>query len=169
MVTIRNDFDRLLSEENYREIFKRRFEFVPVIKGDPTREDAMTQILENIQKIEIALNKASEFANIGNAFAAWEQLAELREEFPDDPNLGRQLERLTPKVSTFVNALERAKHFERRKPQQTGSAISWFLRAMRMYPDSQMAEEGFQRLLERVLPEGDISPPAPVTEELNYN
>jgi hypothetical protein len=38
-----------------------------------------------------------------------------------------------------------------------------------MYPDSQMAEEGFQRLLERVLPEGDISPPAPVTEELNYN
>ncbi|MFP6859060.1 MAG: hypothetical protein VCA73_17405 [Roseibacillus sp.] len=169
VVVARNDFDRLLSEENYREIFKRRFEFVPVIKGDPTREDAMTQILENIQKIEIALNKASEFANIGNAFAAWEQLAELREEFPDDPNLGRQLERLTPKVSTFVNALERAKHFERRKPQQTGSAISWFLRAMRMYPDSQMAEEGFQRLLERVLPEGDISPPAPVTEELNYN
>ncbi len=172
VVTTRNDFDRLLSEENYREIFKRRFEFVPVIKSDPTREDAMEQILENIKKIEIALNKASEFANLGNGFAAWEQLATLREEFPDDPNLGRELEKLTPRVSVFVNALERAKHFEDRRPQQTGSAIAWYLRAKRMYPDSEMAEEGFQRLLDRVLPEGDTLPPTatanPTTGEAGY-
>ncbi len=102
---------------------------------------------------------ASKAAGRGNSYAAWEALATLREEFPDDPDLGRELEKLTPRVSTFVNALEKARQFENRKPQQTGSAMSWYLRAKRMYPDSEMAEEGFQRLLDQVLPEGDSLPP----------
>ncbi len=164
IVTLRNDFDRLLSEGNYRQIFKRRFELAPVIKGDPTREDAMEQILENIRRIEIALNKAAEFANMGNSYGAWEQLARLREEFPDDPNLGRELEKLAPKVADFTKALDRAQRFERRRPQQTGSAICWYLKAKRLYPDSKMAEEGFQRLLDKVLPEGDTLPPSTEAE-----
>ena len=95
----RKDFDRLIAEQNYREIFKRQYEFAPVIKDDEGRLDAFTQIIENIKRIEIALNKAAEFANLGSSYSAWEQLAELREEFPDDPNLGRELEKLAPKVS----------------------------------------------------------------------
>lgn len=158
LITTRNDFDRLRSEENYREIFKRQYEFAPIVKGDEIREDTLTQIIKNIHRIDGAILVASQASAHGNSFAAWEALADLREEFPDDPNLGRELEKLTPQVSTFVNALERAKHFEDRRQQQTGSAIAWYLRAKRIYPDSDMAEEGFQRLLEKVLPEGDLSP-----------
>ena len=117
LVTARNDFDRLLSEGNFREIARRQYEIAPVIQGDATREDAFKQIMTNLTKIEIALGKASEFSKIGQNYAAWEQLADLREQFPDDPKLGRELELLAPKVADFTLALDKATQFEKRTPE----------------------------------------------------
>lgn len=167
VVMARKDFDRLIAEQNYREIFKRQYEFAPVIKDDPERLDAFQQIIENIKRIEIALNKAAEFANLGSSYSAWEQLAELREEFPDDQNLGRELEKLAPKVSDLAMALERARQFEARTPQQTGSAFAWYLKARGIYLRSKFAEEGIQRMLDQVLPEG--SAPISADDDDTFN
>ena len=90
------------SEGNFREIARRQYEIAPAIQGDATREDAFKQIMTNLTKIEAALGKASEFSKVGQNYAAWEQLAELREQFPDDPKLGRELELLAPKVADFT-------------------------------------------------------------------
>ena len=152
LVVIRNDFDRLLSEGNYREIARRQYEIAPAIQGDATREDAFKQIMTNLVKIEAALGKASEFSKVGQDYAAWEQLAELREEFPDDPKLGRELELLAPKVADFTKALDRARQFEKRTPVQTGSALSWYLKARSIYPQSNLAEAGAKRLVQEILP-----------------
>jgi len=152
IVTARNDFDRLLSERNYREIERRQYEFAPVIRDDPEREDALRQIVTNITKIETALLKAGEFTRMGQNYAAWEQLAELREEFPDDPKLGRELELLAPKVADFTLALDRANQFENRTPKQTGSAINWYLRARELHPQSKFADEGINRLIAEIIP-----------------
>ena len=152
LVVIRNDFDRLLSEGNYREIARRQYEIAPAIQGDATREDAFKQIMTNLVKIEAALGKASEFSKVGQDYAAWEQLAELREEFPDDPKLGRELELLAPKVADFTKALDRARQFEKRTPVQTGSALSWYLKARSIYPQSNLAETGAKRLVQEILP-----------------
>lgn len=153
IVTAKNDFDRLLSEGNYREIARRQYELAPAIQGDTTREDAFKQIMENLQEIEAALGKASEFSRIGQNYSAWEQLAEIREQFPDDPKLGRELELLAPKVADFTLALDKAKQFENRNPKQTGSALSWYLKARSIHPQSVQAEKGIQRLLDDILPE----------------
>jgi hypothetical protein len=153
IVVARNDFDRLLSEGNYREIAKRQYEFAPAIQGDATREDAFKQIMENLMAIEQALGKAVEFSRVGQNYSAWEQLADIREQFPDDPKLGRELELLAPKVADFTLALDRARQFENRNPKQTGSALTWFLKARSIYPQSRQAEKGIQRLLDDILPE----------------
>lgn len=152
LVTIRNDFDRLLSEGNFREIARRQYEIAPAIQGDPTREDAFKQIMGNLVKIEAALGKAAEFSKVGQNYAAWEQLAELREQFPDDPKLGRELELLAPKVADFTKALDKAKQFEDRTPKQTGSALSWYLKARSIHPQSKLAEDGVKRLTQEILP-----------------
>lgn len=154
IVTARNDFDRLLSEGNYREIAKRQYEFAPAIQGDATREDTFKQIMQNLMVIESALGKAGEFSRVGQNYSAWEQLADIREQFPDDPKLGRELELLAPKVADFTLALDKARQFESRNPKQTGSALTWFLKARSIYPQSQQAEKGIQRLLDEILPEG---------------
>ncbi len=158
LVSIRNDFDRLLSEGNFREVARRQYEIAPAIQGDATREDAFKQIMTNLTEIEAALGKASEFGKIGQNYAAWEQLAELREEFPDDPKLGRELELLAPKVADFTKALDEAQGFENRTPKQVGSALSWYLKARSIHPQSNLAEQGVKRLSNEILPpDGGLS------------
>jgi len=158
LVTIRNDFDRLLSEGNFREIARRQYEIAPAIQGDATREDAFKQIMTNLMKIETAIGKASEFSKAGQKYAAWEQLAEIREQFPDDPKLGRELELLAPDVADFTRALTKAREFENRTPKQTGSALSWYLKARSIHPQSKLAEEGAKRLAQEILPSEDNIP-----------
>ena len=164
MVTARNDFDRLLSEGNFREIAKRQYEIAPTIQGDAKREDAFKQIMTNLMKIEAALGKAAEFGKVGQNYAAWEQLAELREQFPDDPKLGRELELLAPKVADFTLALDKAKQFENRTPKQTGSALSWYLKARNIYPQSNLADTGSKRLINEILSPDDGAAPATKSE-----
>ncbi|MEI6655587.1 MAG: hypothetical protein WCP45_12530 [Verrucomicrobiota bacterium] len=160
VLTARNDFDRLLSEGNYREIAKRQYEFAPAIAGDAKREDAFKQIMTNLTKIEAALGKATEFGKVGQNYAAWEQLAALREQFPDDPKLGRELELLAPKVADFTKALDRAHQFETRTPKQTGTALAWYLKARGIYSRSDLAETGIKRLLDDIIPD-DAADSAP--------
>ncbi len=152
LISTRNDFDRLLSEGNFREVARRQYEIAPAILGDATREDAFKQIMTNLTRIETALGKASEFSKIGQNYTAWEQLAELREEFPDDPKLGRELELLAGKVADFTKALDKARQFETREPRQVGSALSWYLKARSIHPQSDLAEKGVRRLSDEILP-----------------
>ena len=111
--------------------------------------------MTNLTKIEAALGKASEFSKMGQACAAWEQLAKMREDFPDDPKLGRELELLAPKVAEFTRALDKARQFESRTPKQIGSALSWYLKARSIHPQSELAEAGAKRLTDEILPPDD--------------
>ena len=155
LILIRNDFDRLITEGNFREIARRQYEIAPAIQGDPKREDAFKQIMTNLTKIETALGKASEFSKMGQDCAAWEQLAKMRQDFPDDPKLGRELELLAPKVAEFTHALDKAKQFENRTPKQVGSALAWYLKARSIHPQSDLAEAGAKRLTDEILPPDD--------------
>jgi hypothetical protein len=160
LVTTRNDFKRLFSEKNYREILKREYEIAPAIKDDPDLVEKFTQIKTNLVKIEMALGKAAEFSKMGQNYAAWEQLAQLREQFPDDPKLGHELESLAPKVADFTLALDKAKQFENRNPPQVGSALAWYLKARNIYPQSSMADSGTKRLIGDILTPDDSVPAA---------
>lgn len=165
LVSVRNDFDRLLSEGNFREIARRQYEIAPAIQGDSKRENAFKQIMTNLTKIEAALGKASEFSKVGQDYAAWEQLAALRETFPDDPKLGRELELLAPKVADFTRALDKARQFESRTPKQIGSALSWYLKARSIHPQSDLAQAGTKRLTNEILPSDEAASPSAKVQE----
>ncbi len=150
MVKARNDFDRLFAEENYREVVKRRFEFAPAIRGDKEREAKFRQVLENIRKIETAVQGSKKYTNGGMLYAAWEELEAVHEEFPDDPVLNQELTSLAPQVADFTMALKRAKDFE--KDEQIGSALGWYYKAKSLHPTSNMAEAGIKRLVNEILP-----------------
>jgi len=165
MLTARNDFDRLITEGNYREIAKRQYEFAPVIQGDAKREESFKTIITNLTKIEAALGKAAEFSKVGQNYAAWEQLTELREQFPDDPKLGREIELLAPQVADFTKALDRAHQFENRTPKQSGTALAWYLKARKLYPLSNLAEAGIKRLLDDIILDDSATTPESGTAE----
>lgn len=148
---LRRDFKRLIREQNYREIFKRQYEFAPAIANSPADLAAFKEIVTNLGTIEMAIEKAKSFTKAGNSYAAWEQLATLRGDYPDDPKLGRELEILAPKVADFTKALDLAQQLENREPQQIGSAINHYLQAKSIYPSSEFATAGLKRLIDQTL------------------
>lgn len=152
LISSRNDFDRLLSESNYREIAKRaeEGEFILAVRGDEERTAALKQITGNLRKIEIAISKASEFSKKGADYAAYEQLAEIREEFPDDPKLGREIELLAPRVADFTKALDSGSKLKSRREPQLASSLARYLEAQAIYPDSELAEENINLILDEI-------------------
>ncbi len=152
IVRAQNDFDRLLGEQNFREIFNRRAEFIVAAKGDSERERAFNEIMTNVSEIDFSLKAAQQFVNAGNPYAAWEQLSVVREKFPEDSKLGREIEKLTAEVASFTQTLNNAKDFEERTPIQMGSALSLYYKAKHIYPQSKYASEGIDRLIKKVLP-----------------
>lgn len=148
---LKGDFKRLLAEKNYREIAKRQYEFAPVVQDDPEDLDAFTQVVTNLKEIETAILTAEGYTKKGDPYGAWEQLDLLRQRFPDDPKLGREMELLAPKVADLTKALDQARELESRSPPQTGSAISYYLKAKTIYPNSQYASEGLKNLIDSEL------------------
>ena len=155
LIRSRNDFDRLLSESNYREIAKRarEGEFIMAVRGDEERTAALNQITDNLTKIEGAIRGAEGYSKKGLDYAAYEQLAEIREEFPDDPNLGREIELLSPRVADFTKALDTGNKLKSRREPQLASALAHYLKAQAIYPDSELAEENISLILEEIFPQ----------------
>lgn len=149
LIQFRNDFDRLFAEKNYREVFRRRFEFGPSIDGDEDRTAKFRQIMENITAIETAVKGAEKMSNIGQNYAAWEELSEVHERFPDDPDLNQFMTKLAPKVADFTIALNNAKRHEERG--NLGSALSWLYKAKHLHPLSDKADTGIKRLVQVAL------------------
>ena len=149
LIQFRNDFDRLFAEKNYREVFRRRFEFGPSIDGDEDRTAKFRQIMENITAIETAVKGAEKMSNIGQNYAAWEELSEVHERFPDDPDLNQFMTKLAPKVADFTIALNNAKRHEERG--NLGSALSWLYKAKHLHPLSEKADTGIKRLVQVAL------------------
>jgi len=149
LITARNDFDRLFSESNYREVVKRQYEFAPAIKGDPDREAKFRQVMENISEIERAVEGSREMTRVGQPYAAWEKLDLVHEKFPDDPVLNQSMTQLAPSVADFTVALRNAATHERNG--QVGSALSWFYQAQLLHPTSSVTQEGIDRLVDRAL------------------
>lgn len=145
----KNDFDRLFSEDNYREVFKRQYEFAPAIKGDAVREDQFTQVMTNIGSIERAVEGAKEMSRVGQPYAAWEKLDAVHKKFPKDPVLNQEMTKMAPQVADFTRALQDAIQHE--KNSQVGSALAMFYQAQYIHPQSTVAEEGIERLSKRAL------------------
>ncbi len=149
IIQLRNDFDRLFAEKNYRQVFERQHELASAIKDDADRLAKFRQVLDNITSIKKAVGGAEEMSKSGLHYAAWEKLSVVHERFPDDPNLNQVMTRLAPRVADFTIALNNAMDHEERG--NVGSALSWFYKARHLHPGSEKAEEGIKRLVQLAL------------------
>jgi hypothetical protein len=145
------EFDRLLGTQSYRQIFTDRARFIAATVDDPERQKALEQIVGNIQEIETVMRQADTLAKSGNNYAAWEIVEKTFKRFPDDVALSAKRSDLATDVAPFVKALKNAENQEARK--QYGSGLAWFLNARQIYPQSEFADEGIKRLVDRILPE----------------
>lgn len=151
-----DEFDRLIAEKNYRTIVEepRKSRFVVVFgqANDTERADKLEQIATSIFEIEKALEKARGLKAAGQPHAAWEAIYEAQIKYYDDPKIANTKSQLSGEVATFTNALTKAKRYELGKENGTpdsGSALSWYLQARSIYPQSTFAKEGIKRLIDK--------------------
>ncbi len=159
------EFDRLLSQRNYRQIFENQATFIASVADDLARKQQLEKVLKDMGRLELIVGGAKEMAS-SSPPAAWEKVEKESLQFPDDPVLSKLRADLGVKASEFVNAIENGRQHEEKK--QTGSAIAWYLKARRMHPPSEIAREGLKRLVDAVKA-GDEPPvgPAETTSALN--
>ncbi|MFK5921570.1 MAG: hypothetical protein QM496_05280 [Verrucomicrobiota bacterium] len=151
------EFDRLISTQSYRQIYNDKGRFIAATVDDAGRQEKLTQILTNIQEIEISLKQAEALSKGGNRYGAWEIVERVFKRFPDDQPLGTKRSDLATDVAEFVGALKKAENLEERN--QAGSSLAWYLKSRKIYPNSIFAQEGIGRLVDSILPdeEGQVS------------
>jgi hypothetical protein len=145
------DLDQLLSQKNYRQIFDDKVRFIAATAMYPTRQEQLRKVLDDMQIIESAIIRATEIAKQGNHAGAWESVEKAFQQFPDDSKLNQVRATLTTQAADFVRTLRRAEELEQK--EQIGSSLAWYLKAQKIYPTSEFAHEGIDRLVDKVMPE----------------
>ena len=145
------DFDQLLGQKNHRQIFEKRVTFISMLALDTVRSKQLEGVLKNMQTIETALGTASAMAVQANYAGAWESVEKIAGEYPDDTKLSQTRADLTVKASDFVRTLQGAQELE--KKDQVGSGLAWYLKAQKLYPQSDFAKDGVDRLVKKILPQ----------------
>lgn len=143
------EFDRLVKDQNYREIFDKQVAFAPALRDDEERQDAMKTALEAIKNAEMASEKANLLMMNGDFFGAWETIEVAASKLPDDRKLNRMRADLSGRSAEFVSAVNKARDAENRN--EYGYSLTWFVNAQRQYPASQFANEGIDRLSKKLL------------------
>jgi tetratricopeptide (TPR) repeat protein len=142
------DFDKLLGQKNYRQIFNDQGRYSAAVMDDEKRKLELADVLTKMNKLLVITSGANSLLQQNNSAGAWETVEKAFQEFPEDNELSRMRSDLSVKASEFVGALQRAKQHEER--QQIGSALAWYLKARSQYPPSSFATEGVNRQVEKL-------------------
>jgi hypothetical protein len=146
-----NDFDRLLSQKNHRQIYNDKLRFIAAAAMYPEKQKQLNDVLQGMAAVEGAILKAKEIAGRGDPAGAWESVEAAQKEFPDDTELNQLRASLTTQAADFVQTLAKAEALE--KQNQPGPSLAWYLQARKKYPASTFARAGIDRLSAKVLPD----------------
>lgn len=144
------DLDQLLSQRNYRQIYDDKVRFIAATALYPDRQDKLKKVLEDMQMVEGTILRCNEIAKHGDYAGAWESAERIAQKFPEDNKLNQLRATLTTQAAEFVRSLKTAQQLEEK--EQVGSSLAWYLKAQKLYPASEFAQEGIYRLVKKVVP-----------------
>ena len=138
------DFDQLLTQHNYRQIYDDYVRFIAATANSPARQEQLKKVLADMKTIETALERTSEIAKRGDFNGAWETIEQASQTFPDDTKLNQARANLTTEAAEFVHTVRTAEQLEGKG--QYGSSLAWYLKARKIYPPSEYAHTGIERV-----------------------
>ena len=138
------DFDQLVSQHNLRQIYDDKLRFIAAAAMYPDRQAQLKKVLDQMQVIETAMIQAGEIEKRGDYAGAWETLEKVFKQNPEDSKLNQMRANLTTEAADFVRTLRTAQQLEDKG--EVGSSLAWYLKARRIYPASEFAQEGIARL-----------------------
>ena len=153
------DFDQLLSQRNYRQIYDDRMRYIAAVAMSPERQEQLKTVLTNMQTIEESLMKSQEIAKHGDAAGAWEAVEQVYKKFPDDNKLSQAVAERTTEAADFVRTLRTAEGLEDKG--QYGSSMAWYLKGAADLPGERVRDR-------RAGPVGETGAAGGVTPDNRY-
>lgn len=146
-----DELDNLIERGDHRTILRQSAKFIAATATDPTRQQKLKAILDEMTAIETAIQRAREFQTRGDAAGAWESIEIASAKYPQDPEINRlRADLASGGAATFVRSLNKGADLETRGDY--GAALAWYLDAHRQYPPSTIAQKRIDALAARILP-----------------
>ncbi len=148
------EFKKLLADKEYRRIFdnQSRFEIAAI---DPELRDQYKEVITLISTIDVMLAELESAASydkvMGSCMAYEKMLARQKADarFAADDKFRDALHNYAVQAHEFVQVLDAAAECENRR--EYGSALSCYYRAQCLYPASDLAKEGVERVTDTIL------------------
>jgi len=151
------ELDQLVAQKNFKRIADEAGRFLAATHNAPVeKQNQLKEILNDYKSIEGSLAASKEMDRLGNAPGAWEAIDKVAEKFPDDIQLNQARALYTTKASDFVRSVQTAKEHERRA--QMATSLAWYLKAQRLYPSSELADQAVQRIKAALLQAAPVPP-----------
>ena len=138
------EFDRLVSESKWRDIFNKKLEFALALSSDKARSDKLRQIVNRVGELDANIQKASVLASQNNPYLAWDVLVEAYKTESDDLVLAKTRSDIAPLVSDYARLIGLAEKFE--KEGAEAAALNAWLQAQDINPASLACGESIKRL-----------------------
>lgn len=150
------EFDRLVKDNNYRQIAANAPLIAAAVNGDKDRVDQLTAKLATFKLAETALETANGRVAMGDVIGAWEtiELALHNTDLQDDNKLNSMRGQLAGKAAEFVSAINKAEDAEGRS--ELGYSLTWYAIAQRKYPGSKIANDAIERISKQILDKASI-------------
>lgn len=146
------ELDQLVAQKNLRRVALDAGRFLAATQTAPPEKQAqLKKILDEFKEMEASLMAAQEMDRQGNPSGAWESVDKVAKKFPDDVELNQARALYTTKAADFVRTIQTAQEHERRS--EAATSLAWFLKAQRLYPKSDTAEEAIRRLKIALMPD----------------
>lgn len=138
------EFDRLVSESKWREIFNKKLEFALALSTDKARGEKLRQIVNRVGELDANIQKASVLATQNNPYLAWDVLVEASKTESDDLVLAKTRSDIAPLVADYARLIALAEKFE--KEGAEAAALNAWLQAQDINPASLACGESIKRL-----------------------
>jgi len=157
------EFDRLMAEAKWREIFNKKLEYALALAQDKERSEKLRKVVNRVGELDANIQKASMLAAQNNPYLAWDVIVEAYKTESDDLVLAKTRSDIAPLVAGYAQLIGRAEKLE--KEGAEAAALAAWLAAQDLNPASPACGAAVKRLAHSVAASAVISPagvvPAP--------
>ena len=160
------EFDRLLAESKWRDIYNKKLEYALALAQDKERSEKLRKVVNRVGELDANIQKASVLASQNNPYLAWDVIVETYKTESDDLVLAKTRSDIAPLVANYAQLIGMAEKLE--KDGAEAAALTAWLSAQDLNPASPACGAAVKRLAKSVAesavvrPAGAVpAPPAP--------
>jgi hypothetical protein len=142
------EFDRMVTEGRWREIYNKKLEFALSLAQDKERSEKLRQVVNRVGELDANIQKASVLASQNNPYLAWDVIVETSRTEGDDLVLAKTRSDIAPLVADYARLIGLAEKLE--KEGAEAAALTAWLSAQDLNPASPACGAAVKRLAQAV-------------------